>query len=62
MFNDRIYKGEANCGLWILRDGLSQPVHRGTRGTILCFGDEIHLGQAVVRLELEDAAKNTDSH
>ena len=56
LFNDRVYKGEANCGLWILRDGLSQPVHRGTRGTILCAGDEIHLGRALIRLELDELA------
>ncbi len=49
IFNDRSYKGDANCGLWIVRDGLSQPVHRGTRGTLLKSGDEIHLGSAVLR-------------
>ncbi len=51
LFNDRLYKGEANCGLWILRDGLSQPVHRNDRGTVLKSGDEIHLGSAVVRFQ-----------
>jgi hypothetical protein len=51
LFNDRSYKGEANCGLWIVRDGLSQPVHRGTRGTLLKPGDEIHLGTAVLRFQ-----------
>jgi hypothetical protein len=51
LFNDRNYKGEANCGIWIVRDGLSQPVHRGTRGTLLQSGDEIHLGQTVIRFE-----------
>ncbi len=51
LFNDRLYKGEANCGLWILRDGLSRPVHRNTRGTVLKSGDEIHLGSAVVRFQ-----------
>ncbi len=59
LFNDRIYKGDTNCGLWILRDGLSQPVHRGSRGTSLYDGDEIHLGRAVLRLELEEAAPAT---
>ncbi len=49
LFNDRSYKGEANCGLWIVRDGLSQPIHRGTRGVVLKSGDEIHLGLAVLR-------------
>lgn len=53
IFNDRWYKtgaqAEANCGLWIVRDGLSQPVHRNTRGVVLHHGDEIHLGQAIVK-------------
>jgi hypothetical protein len=63
IFNDRNYKGEANCGIWIVRDGLSQPVHRGTRGTLLRSADEIHLGRAVLRFEAgseltgEDAVK-----
>ncbi len=54
LMNDRWYKGEANCGLWIVRDGLSQPVHHSTRGTALKPGDEIHLGTAVVRFEAAD--------
>lgn len=49
LFNDRYYKGDANCGLWIVRDGLSQPVHRTPRGTLLKSGDEIHLGTAVLQ-------------
>jgi len=48
IFNDRWYKG-ANCGLWILRDGLSQPVHRGDRGLVLRAGDEIHAGRAIIK-------------
>jgi pSer/pThr/pTyr-binding forkhead associated (FHA) protein len=51
IFNDRSYRGDGNCGLWIVRDGLSQPVHRGTRGTPLKSGDEIHLGNAVLRFQ-----------
>jgi pSer/pThr/pTyr-binding forkhead associated (FHA) protein len=51
LFNDRNYKGEENCGLWIVRGGLSQPVHRNARGTVLQSGDEIHLGRTVVRFE-----------
>jgi pSer/pThr/pTyr-binding forkhead associated (FHA) protein len=47
--NDRTYKGEDNCGIWIVRNGLSQAVHRSTRGTLLQDGDEIHLGNAVLR-------------
>lgn len=50
--NDRTYKGEENCGIWIVRDGLSQPVHRSTRGTLLQDGDEVHLGSAVLRFLL----------
>lgn len=51
IFNDRGYRGDANCGLWIVRDGLSQPVHRGSRGVSLKPGDEIHLGTAVLRFQ-----------
>lgn len=53
LINDRAYKGEENCGIWIVRDGLSQPVHRSTRGTVLKPGDEIHLGTAVMRFLAE---------
>jgi hypothetical protein len=53
LFNDRNYRGESNCGLWIVRDGLSYPVHRGARGTLLLPGDEIHIGAAVLRFSLE---------
>lgn len=53
LLNDRWYKpgakAPANCGLWIIRDGLSQEVHRGPRGVRLHPGDEIHLGRAVVQ-------------
>jgi hypothetical protein len=49
IFNDRIYKGNSNCGLWIVRAGLSQPVHRGVRGAVLQADDEIHLGLAILR-------------
>ena len=51
IINDRWYKGEKNCGIWIVRDSLSQPVHRGERGTVLKQGDEIHLGSAVLRFQ-----------
>lgn len=55
LFNDRWYKREdkGGCGLWIVRDGLSQEVHRTSRGTKLEAGDEIHLGRAVVRFQLK---------
>ncbi len=53
LINDRIYKGDANCGLWIVRDGLSHPVHRSARGAVLKEGDEIHLGTAVIRFSFE---------
>ena len=56
LFNDRTYKGPSANGLWIVRDGSSQPVHRGNRGTLLEAGDEIHLGDAIVRFEMR--AKN----
>ncbi|HYL37590.1 MAG TPA: FHA domain-containing protein [Bryobacteraceae bacterium] len=57
LFNDRWYKrghkAENNCGLWIVRDGLGQEVHRDTRGTRLLPGDEIHLGKAVVKFQIK---------
>ncbi|MGI8743742.1 MAG: FHA domain-containing protein [Bryobacteraceae bacterium] len=52
LYNDRWYtrgnKTESNCGIWIIRDGMGQEVHRDTRGTKLEPGDEIHFGKAVV--------------
>lgn len=60
IFNDRFYKtgpdAEANCGLWIVRDGLSQPVHRNSRGAALQDGDEIHLGRAVLQFVLKNVS------
>ena len=55
LFNDRFYsrdKGES-CGIWIIRAGVSQEVHRNTRGVRLHDGDEIHLGRAVLQFRLE---------
>ena len=49
LFNDRSSNNDGNCGLWIIRDGLSQEVHRDARGVRLEPGDEIHLGRAVIR-------------
>jgi hypothetical protein len=55
LFNDRWYKRgdkkESNCGLWIVRDGMGQEVHRDTRGTRLLPGDEIHLGKAILKFQ-----------
>lgn len=57
LYNDRWYrrgKNEAaSCGLWIVRDGLSQEVHGGPRGVKLQPGDEIQLGRALVRFQAE---------
>jgi hypothetical protein len=57
LFNDRWYqrgnKAESNCGLWIVRDGMGQEVHRDTRGTRLEPGDEIHLGKAVLKFQVK---------
>ena len=57
LFNDRWYqrgnKTENNCGLWIVRDGMGQEVHRDTRGTKLLPGDEIHLGKAVLKFQIK---------
>jgi len=57
LFHDRWYaRGEKRppeAGTWIVRDGLSQEVHRDTRGVKLQSGDEIHFGRAVVVFEIE---------
>jgi hypothetical protein len=55
LFNDRWYpRGRSGeCGTWIVRDGMSQEVHRNARGARLESGDEIHFGQAVVTFEME---------
>jgi hypothetical protein len=54
LYNDRWYprEGKGECGIWIIRDGMSQEVHRTSRGTKLEPGDEIHFGRAVVTFEL----------
>lgn len=52
IYNDRWYRSgvsKGNCGLWIIRDGLSQEVHRDIRGAKLQHGDEIQLGQAILK-------------
>jgi hypothetical protein len=55
LFNDRWYpRGgprTGECGTWIVRDSMSQEVHRDSRGFKLEPGDEIHFGRAVVRFE-----------
>ena len=51
LFNDRWYQRGAECGTWIVRDGMSQEVHRNARGTKLEPGDEIRFGKAVVIFE-----------
>lgn len=54
LFNDRWYPlGSHDCGTWIVRDGMSQEVHRNSRGTRLETGDEIHFGRAVVIFDQE---------
>ena len=54
LFNDNWYPlGSHDCGIWIVRDGLSQEVHRNSRGIRLEPGDEIHFGRAVVVFEGE---------
>jgi hypothetical protein len=54
LFNDRWYPlGDRTCGTWIVRDGMSQEVHRNARGTKLQTGDEIHFGRAVVVFQLD---------
>jgi len=54
LFNDHWYPlGSHDCGIWIVRDGLSQEVHRSSRGIRLEPGDEIHFNRAVVLFEGE---------
>jgi hypothetical protein len=57
LYNDRWYqhdkKEPGDCGLWIIRDGLSQEVRRNPRGVRLQAGDEIQLGQALVRFQVK---------
>jgi hypothetical protein len=50
LFNDRWHdrKPGGECGTWIVRDGMSQEVHRTPRGVKLEADDEIHFGRAVV--------------
>jgi len=58
LFNDRWYprggQRASECGIWVVRDGMSQEVHRNARGTKLQPGDEIRLGSAVVVFEMEE--------
>jgi len=57
IYNDRFYKPGANCGVWIMRDGMSHEVHRTARGMRLEAGDEIHLGSAVLIFHLDGRAR-----
>ena len=51
LFNDRWYQRGAECGTWIVREGMSREVHRDSRGARLEPGDEIHFGRAIVLFE-----------
>jgi hypothetical protein len=57
LYNDHWYKqgkkGAETCGLWIIRDGLSQEVPRSARGVKLKPGDEIQLGRALVKFQVK---------
>lgn len=55
LFNDRWYPRQqpGECGTRIVRDGMSQEVHRTSRGAKLEPGDEIHFGRAIVLFEME---------
>jgi hypothetical protein len=55
LFNDRWYERgpHGDCATWIVRDGMSQEVHRTSRGSKLEGGDEIRFGKAVVMFEWE---------
>ena len=43
----------SECGIWVVRRGMSQEVHRSERGFRLEPGDEIHFGRAVVVFEVQ---------
>lgn len=54
LYNDRWYRRgprSGECGLWIVRDGMSLEVHRDSRGAKLEPGDEVHFGRAVITFE-----------
>jgi len=57
LFNDRWYphgkKESGDFGLWIIRKGLSQEVPRDARGVKLQPGDEIQLGEAIVKFQVK---------
>ena len=53
LVNDRAYKGQANCGTYIIRNSVTHAVHRNSRGTVLVSGDQIQLGQALLRYKVE---------
>ena len=57
LHNDRWYphadSGAGNSATWVVRDGMSEAVHRDPRGLRLQHGDEIHFGRVVVRFEAE---------
>ena len=46
-------RGEANCGTYIIRNGFAMAVHRNARGTLLMSGDQIQLGQALLRFQVD---------
>lgn len=54
LFNDRVYKGAENCGVYLVRHGVSHAIHRGGHGSVLQPGDEIHLARAILRFEFSD--------
>ena len=53
LFNDRWRKpgnkSDTGCGVWIIRDGISQAVHHNTRGTAIKSGDEIEISRPLGR-------------
>ncbi len=55
LVNDRWLQpgSKSACGLWIIRDGLSQEVHHNPCGVRLRHGDEIHLSRPVVQFVLK---------
>ncbi len=55
LFNDRWYERgpHGDCATWIVRDGMSQEVHRTSRGTKLEPGDEIRFGRVVVMFQVD---------
>jgi pSer/pThr/pTyr-binding forkhead associated (FHA) protein len=55
----RLHDDRSEHGTGIVRGGRTIPVPPGSRGVRLCSGDEIALGEARVRIRIEEAVRAT---